>query len=63
MHAVVRDPRSKGRHLEACLQEAVEYQKTTGLERYEFANEAMPELALGDVDPSCIMAVPAEVVP
>ncbi len=56
MNAVVRDPRSKGRHLEVCLHEAVEYRKTTGLERYEFVNEAMPELALGDVDLSCVLA-------
>lgn len=56
MNAVVRDPRAKGRHLEACLHEDVEFRRTTGLERFDFVNEAMPELSLADVDLSCGLA-------
>lgn len=56
MNAVVRDPRSKGRHLEACLHEDVEYRRSTGLERFDFVNEAMPELSLAEVDLSCALA-------
>lgn len=45
-----RDPRSKLRHLEVCLSQPVEYTKTAGFERYEFANQALPELSLAELD-------------
>jgi isopentenyl-diphosphate delta-isomerase len=45
----VRDPKSKTQHIEACLTDAVEYTKTTGFERYEFANNALPEVSLEDI--------------
>jgi len=50
-----RDPGSKLRHIEACLGEGVEYRKTTGLEHYDFTNEAAPELALHAVDLSATL--------
>jgi len=41
----------KRKHLEVCLQEPVEYTRlTTGLERYRLRYQALPELALEDVD-------------
>jgi isopentenyl-diphosphate delta-isomerase len=45
-----RDPQSKTHHIDACLTAAVEYQKTTGLERYDFVNQALPEVRLQDID-------------
>jgi isopentenyl-diphosphate delta-isomerase len=45
-----RDPRSKLRHVEACLTPEVEYRRTTGLECFEFVNEALPELSLAELD-------------
>jgi len=45
-----RDPRSKLRHLEACLSTDVEYRRTTGLETLDFVNEALPELSLAELD-------------
>lgn len=45
-----RDPRSKLRHVEACLGADVEYSRTTGLEAFEFVNEALPELSLAELD-------------
>jgi isopentenyl-diphosphate delta-isomerase len=51
-----RGPRTKLRHLEACLTQPVEYRKTTGLERYELLNEALPELHLAQLDLSCELA-------
>ena len=51
-----RGPRTKLRHLEACLTQPVEYRKTTGLERFELLNEALPELDLAQLDLSCDLA-------
>ena len=50
-----RDPGSKLLHIEACLGNGVEYEKTTGLERYDFVNEAAPELALHRIDTSATL--------
>lgn len=52
MDDVTRDPRSKLRHLEACLSAPVEYLKSTGLEAWDFVSEAMPELSLSAIDTS-----------
>jgi isopentenyl-diphosphate Delta-isomerase len=53
----VRDPEAKQRHLDACLEQPVEYVKTTtGLEHYGFVNEALPELSLGELDLSARIA-------
>jgi len=52
----VRDPESKQRHIDACLDESVEYLQTTGLERYGFVNEALPELSLAEIDLSASIA-------
>lgn len=46
----VRDPGSKTQHIDVCLTPAVEYHKRAGFERYDFVNQALPELALDDVD-------------
>jgi isopentenyl-diphosphate delta-isomerase len=51
-----RDPEAKQRHLDACLEQPVEYVKTTGLERYSFVNEALPELSLAGLDLSASIA-------
>lgn len=56
MDDVTRDPASKIRHIEACLTRPVEYLKTAGFEAYEFANEALPELTLSQVNLSCMLA-------
>jgi len=41
----------KRKHLEVCLHEPVEYTRlTTGFERYRLHYQALPEMALGDVD-------------
>lgn len=45
-----RNPESKNQHLDACLTDAVEYKKNTGLENYEFVNNALPEVSLDDID-------------
>jgi isopentenyl-diphosphate Delta-isomerase len=45
-----RDPGAKLQHIDACLGDAVEYRKTTGLERYEFVNQALPEVSLTVLD-------------
>jgi isopentenyl-diphosphate Delta-isomerase len=45
-----RDPKAKLRHIEACLQEDVEYRKSTGLERFELTNHALPEVSLEHLD-------------
>lgn len=50
-----RGPRTKLRHIEACLTQPVEFRKTTGLERYELLNEALPELSLAQLDLSCML--------
>jgi isopentenyl-diphosphate Delta-isomerase len=46
---LVRDPASKTHHIDACLTDAVEYQKTTGFERYDFVNQALPEVSLEQI--------------
>ena len=51
-----RDPESKLQHIDACLTEAVEYRKTTGLEHFEFVNQALPEVSLADIDLSLTFA-------
>jgi isopentenyl-diphosphate delta-isomerase len=56
MDDVTRDPRSKLRHLEACLTGPVEYRKSTGFENWDFVNEALPELSLSAVDTSVTLA-------
>lgn len=47
---LVRDPQSKAHHIDACLTPAVEYAKSAGFDRYEFVNQALPELALDRID-------------
>jgi len=49
---VLRDPQSKAHHIDACLTPAVEYTKTTGFERYDFVNQALPEVSLEHLDTS-----------
>ncbi len=44
-----RDPESKVAHIDACIQDDVEYAKTTGLEAWRFNNEALPELSLSEL--------------
>jgi isopentenyl-diphosphate delta-isomerase len=56
MDDVTRDPRSKLRHLEACLSGPVEYRKSTGLEAWDLVNEAVPELSLSAIDASVTLA-------
>lgn len=51
-----RDPDSKSLHIDACLSDAVEYHKTTGFERLEFINQALPEVSLADIDLSLTFA-------
>jgi isopentenyl-diphosphate Delta-isomerase len=45
-----RDPQSKSHHIDACLTDAVEYTKSAGFERYDFINQAVPEVSLDDID-------------
>ena len=56
MDDVTRDPQSKLRHLEACLTGPVGYLKSTGLEAWDFVNEALPELSLSAIDASVTLA-------
>jgi isopentenyl-diphosphate Delta-isomerase len=56
MDDTVRDPQAKHRHIDVCLTDAVEYQRTTGLERYDFVNEALPEVSLANLDLSTELA-------
>lgn len=44
-----RDPSSKNQHIEHCLTTAVEYQKSAGFERFDFENQALPEVALEEI--------------
>jgi hypothetical protein len=44
--------RRKGEHLRINLQQDVASAQRTGLEKLRFAHEALPEIALGAVDPS-----------
>jgi isopentenyl-diphosphate delta-isomerase len=52
----VRDPRAKSRHIDVCLTQPVEYDKTTGLEAYELVNQTLPELSLAAIDLSATLA-------
>jgi len=45
-----RDPNSKLQHIDACLQDACEYKKTTGFERYFFVNQALCDVSLDAID-------------
>jgi isopentenyl-diphosphate Delta-isomerase len=49
----MRDPKSKLDHIDVCLTQDVEYKKTTGLERYDFVNQAAAELSLESIDIRC----------
>lgn len=51
-----RNPIAKLRHLEACLHEPVEYEKSAGFDAYELENQALPELSLADLDLSVCFA-------
>ncbi len=44
------DPQAKRQHLEVCLGDGVEYHKTTGFERHEFVNQALPDVSLEAID-------------
>ncbi len=50
---VRRDPAPKRQHLDVCLYEDVEYRKSTGLEHWDFLNDALPEVSLEALDLSC----------
>lgn len=45
-----REPNTKLAHIDACLLADVEYQKTTGLENYDFMNQAVCDIALNRID-------------
>ena len=51
-----RDPSAKIQHIDACLSNDVEYRKTTGFERFDFINQALPEVSLSDIDLSTSLA-------
>ena len=40
----------KSQHLDLVLHEAVEFERSSGLERFEFVHEALPELSLESID-------------
>lgn len=50
MAANFRDPKQKLKHLDACLQEASQYLKKTGFERFDLGNEAGTPIKLADID-------------
>ncbi len=50
-----REPSAKLAHIEACLNADVEYQKTTGLEKYDFVNQAAKSISLKEIDTSTCM--------
>jgi isopentenyl-diphosphate Delta-isomerase len=52
----LRDPGSKRQHIDVCLGEGVEYLKTTGLEAWDFVNEALPEVSLEHLSLDCTLA-------
>ena len=56
MDDTVRDPSAKQLHIDVCLAQPVEYAKSAGFERFEFVNEALPELSLADLDLSTTLA-------
>ena len=45
-----RDPQSKAHHIDACLTSAVEYKKSAGFDRFDFVNQALPEVSLEHLD-------------
>ncbi len=45
-----REPSAKLAHIEACLNADVEYQKSTGLEKYDFVNQAAKSISLQEID-------------
>jgi isopentenyl-diphosphate delta-isomerase len=45
-----RDPCSKLQHIAACLNDDVEYRKSPGFEKFEFINQALPEISLQGID-------------
>lgn len=51
-----RDPQSKGHHIDVCLTDAVEFKKSAGFERWDFVNQAVPELSLEAIDISTTLA-------
>lgn len=51
-----RDPQSKAHHIDVCLTDAVEYEKSAGFEKYDFVNQALPELSLEAIDLSTSLA-------
>jgi isopentenyl-diphosphate delta-isomerase len=54
--AGLRDPRAKLKHIEACLTQPVEYEKSTGLETFDLINQALPEVSLGHLDMTAALA-------
>jgi len=56
MDDTFRDPDAKRRQIEVCLTGTVEYQRTTGFERFDFLNEALPEVSLAALDLSATLA-------
>lgn len=46
----MRDPQSKAHHIDACLTTAVEYTKSAGFDRWDFVNQALPEVSLEHLD-------------
>lgn len=54
--APLREPGAKRKHIEVCLTQPVEYRKTTGLEAFDLVNQALPEVALGTLDLSTVLA-------
>jgi isopentenyl-diphosphate delta-isomerase len=45
-----RDPQSKAHHIDVCLTDASQYQKKSGFERWDFTNQALPEVSLNAID-------------
>ncbi len=46
----LRDPQAKAHHIDVCLTEAAQYDKSAGFERFDFVNQPLPELSLEDID-------------
>ncbi len=55
MTSKTREPSAKLAHIEACLTAEVEYKKTTGLEKYNFINQAALSISLKEIDTSTSM--------
>jgi isopentenyl-diphosphate delta-isomerase len=54
--SAARNPGAKLQHIDACLSSTVEYCKSTGFESVEFANQALPEVSLDQLDISTCLA-------